>query len=157
MQLREEFQSVGCHLLERGKSSLHAIRLIRINFCTDHQFSFVGLVDVHVKRCRNDDLVEKRLQRLGDTCLERVADDLQWDASHLRDAGGPSGCSIQDRTGSHFSSVGKHAADLGVLHPHSGYLGEGVYLDAHAVARTRVAPHYRVVADDSSGWMIQSS
>src|SRR5438874_5240171 len=42
VQVREEFQSVGCHLLERGKSTLHAIRLIRINFCTDHQFSFVG-------------------------------------------------------------------------------------------------------------------
>ncbi len=156
MQLRKQLQRVGRDLLESRQRSCHVVGLIGIDFRAEHQLALVRLIHIHVQRGRNDYLIEKRLERLGDTRLQRVADNLQRNSRHLADHRRPAGGGIYYCARSDLSAIGDHALHMVPRHPHAGDLSIGMDFYVHPIACTRVAPHNRIVPDDSPWRVIES-
>ena len=98
VQLRKQLQRIGRHLFQRGQSRPRAIGLVGIDLSADHQLPLRRLAHVDMQARGHNHVVEKRLDQLRHTCLERLADDGQGNAGHVGNCGRPAGGSVEHST-----------------------------------------------------------
>src|SRR6185312_14281030 len=92
-----------------------AVRGIRVDLRAHHQLAAVGLADVDVHGGRDDDFVQKRLQRLGHTGLQWVRGDGQVQPYHLGDGRAMPRRGVDDGLGLNLTPGGYDRAHVPVL------------------------------------------